>query len=58
MTFEEKYNNLARSSCKWYIFPWKLKYFVKLIEKIEIFGNFLGKVEIFLLNCLKKSKFF
>ena len=42
-TFEEKWNNLPGSSCKWSIFAWKIDIFVKLPEKSEIFWEFAWK---------------
>src|SRR6218665_2466630 len=47
VTFEEKRNNLPRSSCKWPIFAWKFEYFFKSFEKSKFFGNLPGKIYTF-----------
>src|SRR6218665_3649812 len=47
VTFEDKYNNLPRGSCKSSIFAWKIDFFVKLPEKIKIFRKFACKIDIF-----------
>ena len=67
VTFEEKYNNLPRSSCKWPILPGKSMFF-KLPEKNPIFLKFAWENRNFsivpwknrnlLKICLERSKFF
>jgi len=40
------------------IFAWKIKKFLNCLKKIAIFRKFAWKIQNFLWNCLKKSKFF
>jgi len=57
MTFEEKYNNLLRSSFKWPIFAWKIENFLIAWKNWNFLKIYLKKID-FLWNCLKKLKFF
>ena len=43
VTFEEKYNNLPRSSCKWPIFDWKIEIFCEIAWKNRNFRKFAWK---------------
>jgi len=47
VTFEEKWNNLPSSSCKWANFAWKIEISLKLHEKSKFLRNLPGKIEIF-----------